>query len=153
MVHKFGSGDGPVFHKAWFLPLYTGNNCSIPAAEKYEEMKSGKKSCRITVWPARPLNTSSMYLVYNEYKVPLRDVVDLKSWGCRKLKSGNTGGPIHITVYNYMSLLVQNVRFAGIVPLLLLPLCRCCTARVVYKFERSVGSNLLGCYVQDSAPT
>ena len=40
-----------------------------------------------------------------QYKVPLRDVVYLKSQECRTLKRGNTGVPI-LRVYT-MSLLVQ----------------------------------------------
>ena len=51
----------------------------------------------------------------HSYKVPLGDVVDLKSRGCRKWKTGNTGVRI---LRIYMSLHVQYVRFAGVVPLL-----------------------------------
>ena len=63
-----------------------------------------------------------MYLVHI-YKFPPRDVVDLNFRGCRKLKTGNTGVPMYISL----------ARFAGVVPLLLLLLlyrccCRCCTA-------------------------
>ena len=82
------------------------------------------------------------------YKVPLRDVVDLKSRGCRELKRGNTGVPIRCAC---MSLLVHYVRFAGVVPtLLLLLLHRCCTARVLYWFKGSAGWNRPGC-AQDGA--
>ena len=56
-------------------------------------------------------------------KVPLRDAVDLKSRGCRKLKRGVTGVPM------YMSLAC----FAGVVPRR--PWWRrCCTARMLLKF-------------------
>ena len=66
------------------------------------------------------------------YKVPLRDVVDLKSGGCRKLKRGNTGVPVYMSV----------ARFAGVVPLLLL-LYLCCPARMLLKFRASAGRNCL----------
>ena len=33
---------------------------------------------------------------FNIYKVSLREVVDLESRGCRKLKRGNTGVPMYI---------------------------------------------------------
>ena len=41
-------------------------------------------------------------------KVPLRDVLDLESRGCYKLKRGNTGVPMWMGV----------ARFTGVVPLL-----------------------------------
>ena len=43
-----------VFRKAWFLPLYCTEN-SVAAVERLFTKKSGKKSYRIIVWPARPL--------------------------------------------------------------------------------------------------
>ena len=67
---------------------------------------------------------------WHTYKVPLRDVFDLKSRGCRKLKGGNTGVPMYVSV----------PRFTGVVPLLLLvvPLL---SARMLLKFRGSLGWN------------
>ena len=52
-----------------------------------------------------------------------------------------------------MSLLIQYVKFAGVVTLLLLLLKHCCTARVLDKFKGSAGWNRPGCCIQDGAPT
>ena len=65
-----------------------------------------------------------------KYKVPLRDVVDLKPRGVRRLKRGNTGVPMYKSVAS----------FTGVVPLLLL-LYRCCTALMVLDFRASVSCN------------
>ena len=37
-----------------------------------------------------PENMDGFVYIYQEYKVPLLDVVDLKSQGCRKFKRGDT---------------------------------------------------------------
>ena len=80
--------------------------------------------------------------------VPFRwDVVGLKSLRCRKLKRGNTQQcQAFLRIGSYR-------RFARVVPPpLLLLLYRCCTARVLLKFRRSVGWNRLAC-VQDGTRT
>ena len=53
------------------------------------------------------------------FEVSLGDVVDLKSRGCRKLKRGNTGVPM------YMSL----ARFTGVVR------CCCCSTVAAKPFD------------------
>ena len=101
--------------------------------------------------------------VWYKVKVPLRDVVGLKSRGCRKLQRGNTGVPMYV----YERCEVRSccaAATAAVVPLLLLLLyscCRCCctaaaaavtpllllllyccrTARMLLKFRGSVGWN------------
>ena len=72
-------------------------------------------------------------IYYDIYQVHLRDVDDLTSRGCRKLKTGDT---------DRRSYVYGRCEFTCVAPPLLLLLCRCCTARMLLKFRGTVGWNL-----------
>ena len=83
------------FRKAWFLPIYyTGN--SIAAAERQIlQEKSGKKTYRIIVWPARPLKgpRGSKLTPVTLYTATIRCVLCGNVLGAPRMRSkrSNTG--------------------------------------------------------------
>ena len=55
-------------------------------------------------------NVVRVYICVYEYKVPFRNVVGFKLWGCRKLKRVNTEQSVRAYAY---------ARYAAVAPLLL----------------------------------
>ena len=66
------------------------------------------------------------------YMVPLRDVIDLKSRGCRKLKRGNTDVPMYICLYE-----VRWCCIAAAAAVLLYRCCKYCAG--VFEIQRKCG--------------